>query len=210
MQILLTAPTTKEIEFFSGCDNNKTDTLESGVGSPFTLYQLQKRIHQIDYDLVIQAGIAGSFTDDLELGSTVIVQRDTFADLGVEEKGSFINIFDMGLSDRNDFPFNNGWLINKHPLLDRTNLEVVTSVTVNKLSDTLLQKKRYIDMYGARIETMEGAALHYVCLQEGIPFIQLRSISNYVGERDKSKWKMEQALMNLRTELSRFMNQLTI
>jgi futalosine hydrolase len=31
---------------------------------------------------------------------------------------------------------------------------------------------------------MEGAALHFVCLQEDISFIQLRAISNFVGERD--------------------------
>lgn len=210
MQILLTAATSKEIEFISGGGNNKTDTLVSGVGSPSSLYHLQKRIHQIDYDLVIQAGIAGSFTNDLELGSTVIVERDVFADLGVEEKGRFINIFDMGLSGRNDFPFDNGWLINKNPLLNKIKLELVRAVTVNKLSDTIQQKKLYADMYKARIETMEGAALHYLCLQEEIPFIQLRSISNYVGERDKSKWKMDKALGNLKTELLQLMNLLNL
>ncbi len=48
---------------------------------------------------------------------------------------------------------------------------------------------------------MEGAALHYVCLQEQIPFVQIRSVSNYVGERDKTKWKMKEAIENLNTEL---------
>ncbi|NMD28678.1 MAG: futalosine hydrolase, partial [Bacteroidetes bacterium] len=36
-----------------------------------------------------------------------------------------------------------------------------------------------------------------VCLQKEIPFLQIRGISNYVGERDKSKWKMEEAIDNL-------------
>jgi len=35
------------------------------------------------------------------------------------------------------------------------------------------------------------------CLQKEIPFLQIRGISNYVGERDKSKWKMEEAIDNL-------------
>jgi futalosine hydrolase len=39
---------------------------------------------------------------------------------------------------------------------------------------------------------MEGAALHYTCLMEKIPFMQLRSISNYIAERDKSKWGHEE------------------
>ncbi len=51
--------------------------------------------------------------------------------------------------------------------------------------------------YNAHLETMEGAAFHYVCLQKEIPFLQIRGISNYVGERDKSKWKMEEAIDNL-------------
>ena len=34
---------------------------------------------------------------------------------------------------------------------------------------------------------MEGAALHYACIMEHIPFIQLRAVSNFVGERDKNK-----------------------
>ena len=54
---------------------------------------------------------------------------------------------------------------------------------------------------------MEGAALHYVCLQEKVPFIQLRAISNYVGERDKSKWKMQEAITNLHNELLKLLNQ---
>ena len=48
---------------------------------------------------------------------------------------------------------------------------------------------------------MEGAALHYVCLQQSVPFLQIRSISNEVGERDKSKWRMKEAVENLNTEL---------
>ena len=41
---------------------------------------------------------------------------------------------------------------------------------------------------------MEGAALHYACKKFQIPFIQIRSVSNYVGERDKSKWKLKEAI----------------
>ena len=55
----------------------------------------------------------------------------------------------------------------------------------------------------SNIETMEGAALHYVCLSERIPFLQLRCVSNYVGERDKSKWALREAIMNLNIELQR-------
>ena len=56
---------------------------------------------------------------------------------------------------------------------------------------------------------MEGAVLHYICLQEDIPFLQLRSISNYVGERDKTRWKIKEAVDNLNAELLNIISQLT-
>ncbi len=48
---------------------------------------------------------------------------------------------------------------------------------------------------------MEGAAFHYVCLQEKIPFLQLRAISNYVGERNKANWNLNEAIRNLNKKL---------
>jgi futalosine hydrolase len=55
---------------------------------------------------------------------------------------------------------------------------------------------------------MEGAAFHFVCLQQKIPFIQIRSISNSVGERDKTKWVIKDAVNNLNSELVKLINDL--
>ena len=51
------------------------------------------------------------------------------------------------------------------------------------------------------VESMEGAALHYVCLKEKIPFLQIRSVSNYIGERNKKNWNMKESIANLNLEL---------
>ena len=56
---------------------------------------------------------------------------------------------------------------------------------------------------------MEGAAFHYVCLQQKIKFLQLRSISNRVGERDKTKWAMKEAIANLNIELKKLVKNIT-
>jgi futalosine hydrolase len=61
---------------------------------------------------------------------------------------------------------------------------------------------------GADIESMEGAALHYVALLENIPFLQIRSLSNFAGERDKSKWEMNKAISCLNLELQRIILKL--
>ncbi|HNJ95959.1 MAG TPA: futalosine hydrolase, partial [Ferruginibacter sp.] len=78
---------------------------------------------------------------------------------------------------------------------------------VNTITDSPLQQQQLVEHFQPDIESMEGAALHYVCLQEKVPFIQLRAISNYVGERDKSKWKMQEAITNLHNELLKLLNQ---
>jgi len=43
---------------------------------------------------------------------------------------------------------------------------------------------------------------------EKIPFIQLRSISNYIAERDKTKWDMKKSIINLNKELVRLIETL--
>jgi futalosine hydrolase len=205
MQILLTAATAEEIEPFTTV-TSQVDILITGVGVPATLYHLQKRIHQLDYDFIIQAGIAGSFNDDIELGKTVLVQQDCFADLGFEEKEKYTPVYNTAFADKNEFPFVNGFLINTNLALQKSNLKKVSAITVNKVSDSKLQKQQFISTFNADIESMEGAALHYVCLQEQIPFLQIRSISNHVGERDKTKWKMKEAIENLNRELATLVN----
>jgi futalosine hydrolase len=55
---------------------------------------------------------------------------------------------------------------------------------------------------------MEGAAVHYVCVREKIPFVQIRSISNYIGDRNKKNWKIKEAVGTLNTELIRLVESL--
>ena len=111
MQILLIAATKHEIEPLFAL-NAPIDILITGIGVPSTIYHLQKQIAQINYDFIIQAGIAGSFNADIELGQTVIVKQDCFADLGIEENGNYTPIFKTALTNEDEFPFEKGWLVN--------------------------------------------------------------------------------------------------
>jgi futalosine hydrolase len=52
---------------------------------------------------------------------------------------------------------------------------------------------------------MEGAALHFACLQSGIPFIQIRTISNTVGVRDKQQWQLPAAIDSLNQYLQHWL-----
>lgn len=201
MRILVISATIAEVNSFSTANKN-IEVLVTGVGVPATLYHLQKKLQQTKPNLVIQTGIAGGYGPGRRLGEVVLIKQDTFADIGMEEKENFRSIFQAGLADKDAFPYQDGWLVNSNVILTRSLLPVVQAITVNKVSDSTLQNQQAIRGFSPEIESMEGAALHYVCLQENMPFIQIRSISNFIGERDKGKWKMKDAISNLNTELS--------
>ncbi len=208
MQILLVAATANEIELFIN-EYTDVEVLITGVGVPSTLYQLQRRLNQKNYDFVIQAGIAGAFTTELALGQAVLVTQDAFGDLGTEEKHVFTPATGSGLIAAHHFPYADGWLINSTGIPKYTTLNCVKGVTINKVTDDILQRQQLITAFNPQIETMEGAALHYVCLHEKIPFLQLRTVSNYVGERNKTKWNIADAFENLNLELVTLINQIT-
>ena len=200
MRILLVAATEMEIMPFLKT-NNSIDILICGVGIPATIYHLTKKLLNEEYEFIIQAGIAGTFSKQIKKGEVVIVEQDVFADIGVEEKKKFKTLFDLGFANEKEFPFKNGWLVNTSDIFSSMQIKKVNAVTVNKISDRKKQTRQLKQIFNAAIESMEGAAFHYVCLQQKIPFLQLRCISNKVGERDKTLWKIKESIENLNTEL---------
>jgi futalosine hydrolase len=179
----------------------------TGVGSVSTVYHLTKIIKDQKPDLIIQAGVAGGFDTRLELGEVLMVKRDRLADLGVEEKGEWKDLVDLGLAHENDTPFNDGWLVNENKEMGKYGLPTVDAITISEITTNERRIRILNEKYHPAAESMEGAAFHFVCLQENIPFVQLRAVSNYVGERDKSKWKMDLAIKNLNLELAKIIEQ---
>jgi futalosine hydrolase len=164
-----------------------------GVGMLNTTYHLTDLFNHQRYDMAIQIGIAGSFDSHVPLAKTFCIDSEVLGDMGVEEN-EYRDIFDLDLADANQHPFSAGCLQNPHTkLMAASQLAKAKSVTVNKISTgpdvTVIRKK-----YDPLLESMEGAAFHYVCLMKNIPFLQFRSVSNYIGERDKSKWKIASAI----------------
>ncbi|HRO41614.1 MAG TPA: futalosine hydrolase [Flavipsychrobacter sp.] len=190
-------------------DDHSITIFVTGVGMVATTYALTKIVQQQKFDLILQAGIAGSFIKDLALGEVVLVEQEMFGDLGAEDRYNFIDSFELGLADENEFPFQQKKLVaHTHPLFDKFPLRKVSSLSVNTVSGSSFTATARYEKFHADIENMEGAAFHYVCLQEKIPFVQIRSISNYVETRDKSKWKISKAITNLNALLIKFFQEL--
>jgi futalosine hydrolase len=180
--------------------------LVTGPGSPSAIYYLTDILSRRTYDLLIQTGLAGSFNPEIKPGQLVEVEEDCFADIGVDDRGKFRQLFDIGLSDPDLTPYSQGRLVN--PSAGGYGLPQVKAITVNTVSgsETLIRDR--IEMFNPDIETMEGAAFFYVCLQKNIPCIQLRSISNIVEPRNKDAWEMDNALENLNNWLFDFVNNI--
>lgn len=204
MSICIVAATQLELQSFNAGSCN---VLITGVGTAATVYHVTNYLHRHKPSLLIQAGIAGCFDENIPLGSAVIISSDRFADLGVQENNQWRDVFAMQLIQSNESPYTNGWLINPHQkLINLTALPQVKSITVNEVTTSTNRIQQLHDKYSPTVESMEGAAFHYVCLQQNIPFIQLRTISNYIGERDKDKWQLKQAIQNLAAPLVQILN----
>jgi futalosine hydrolase len=207
MHILITAATEGEWmpssmqlkQLYPNVDKRiKIQFCTTGVGILSTSVCLTQLILRQKPDLIIQMGIAGSFNKQIPLGKVLAVKEEILGDMGVEEGGEWKDIFDLKLEKSSNLPFRKGKLLN--PWLIKFNLlklPMVRSITVNQIST---QKKRIAilqEKYKPILEGMEGPALHYTCQAMNIPFIQIRSVSNYIGERNKNNWKIKEAIHQL-------------
>ena len=212
MNCLVAAATILEIspfiDYYKHSSKPGTDILITGIGMTAATYALTKQLSIKRPGLVIQAGVGGSFDSRFPPGSVVVVKKETIADQSVIELGKLKTLFDLKLVRQDQPPFTNGWLVNKNELLKKINLKKITGISVNEITTAEQKIRFYTRKFNPVIESMEGAALHYVCLMERIPFIQLRGISNYVGERDKKKWKIKEAVTNLNNALIGLLHQL--
>jgi futalosine hydrolase len=221
MNILVTAATQAEMEPFQQYlaanwerqENNtylknghSVYTLTSGVGTMATTFSLANVLSSNKFDLAIQAGIGGSYDRERQLGEVLLVDSEQLGDTGAEDKYNFLDIFDLNLASGDDYPFRNRKLLTPVSLhAEKVGLRKVSGLTINTVSGSSFTATARYKKYECQVESMEGAPFHYVCLLNKIPFLQVRAISNYVETRDKSKWKIEEALKNLNEWLIDFL-----
>jgi futalosine hydrolase len=209
MKLLIVAATEMEIKpLLNHTSGAGFEYLITGVGMTATTYALTRRLQAAKYDFVLQAGVGGCYGPNYSLGEIVLVSTDQFGDLGAEDHEDYIDIFEMGLLQENTPPYTSGKLETPtSPELQEIDLPRVSGLTINTVSGNERTIRNRIAKYGCVIESMEGAAFHYVCLQEKVAFAQVRAISNYVTPRDRSQWKMKEAIINLNDWLIGFIKR---
>jgi len=198
-RILLIAATQQEILPYLQTQHHH-DVLITGVGIPSAVFRLTKKLAHHHYDIVVQAGIAGAFENSFaKPGHVVQIVKDAFGDLGAFENGAFSDLQQMDLN------YDPTWLNGSNI---KTGLPEVAGITVQTVTNDKMVLAALSSKWQPDVESMEGAAAAYVCQQKHVPFVQIRAISNTVGERDKSKWKTDEAIANLNNALTTFLQKL--
>ncbi|HEX5052795.1 MAG TPA: futalosine hydrolase [Planctomycetota bacterium] len=159
---------------------------------------------------VLLFGVAGAFPDrhrttpaPARLGQVCVVASDRFGDEGVETPTGFQAIEqgaarlyaneagDRILGGPAAFPANPRMAQQASAML---RVPLVRGVTVSTCSGTEATSQRMSQRSGADIETMEGAAVAYVCRQLEVPLLHVRAISNWTGDRDRGEWNLGAAV----------------
>ncbi|HRG86739.1 MAG TPA: hypothetical protein PLU02_13645, partial [Chitinophagales bacterium] len=134
----------------------------------------------------------------------VIVANDRFAQLGVDDDQSFLDVFELGFTQPNNYPFVNGSLEPSMPSLAfNSNFKLVRAITVETASGNDHAITKLVSKYHPDIESMEGAAFYFCCMHMHLPCFQLRGISNYVEKRNKANWNIPLAVEQLNIALQK-------
>ncbi|WP_433531060.1 futalosine hydrolase [Micromonospora sp. CA-263727] len=155
------------------------------------------------YRGVLSAGVAGGFSGLVAVGGTVLGSCAVAADLGAESPGGFIPVDQLGMPPE---LLGGGTVVTVDPELLSTLRAALPTATVGPVltvstvtgtaASTEALRRRHPD---AVAEAMEGYGVAVAASHAGVPFAELRTISNPVGPRDRDAWRMRDALTALTT-----------
>lgn len=153
------------------------------------------------YRAVVSAGIAGGFAGRVAVGGTVLADRSVAADLGAESPAGFIPVEELGMPPE---LLGGGRTVLADPgLLARLRAAlpgatVGTVLTVSTVTGTAASTAALAERHpDAVAEAMEGYGVAVAAAQAGVPFAELRTVSNPIGPRDRSAWRMREAFAAL-------------
>lgn len=184
------------------------DTLTLGVGktaAAVSLYGLLRA--RPTARAVLLFGVAGAFPDrhrdqpaPVRLGQVAVVGSDRFGDEGVATPNGFEPVrlaaaYATGrgdvLGDPGVFPAHKRMAAEAAA---RLGVPVVRGVTVSTCSGVDDLSQALHRRSGADVESMEGAAVAYVCQKLELPLLHVRAISNWTGDRDRGEWNLGAAV----------------
>ncbi|WP_432068083.1 futalosine hydrolase [Streptomyces sp. C10-9-1] len=147
------------------------------------------------YGLVVSAGIGGGFVPHAPVGSLVVADAIVAADLGADTPEGFLPVEELGF----------GRSVHRPPaalsariaeVLGAAHAPVLTVSTVTGTAERAAALARRHPRAAA--EAMEGFGVAEAAAAHGLPVVEIRAVSNAVGPRDRSAWRIGEALDALR------------
>ena len=190
--ILLVCAVTRELSWLDIPDGFKV--LVAGVGPVEAAVNVTRALAQEQYTAVVNAGIAGALPGVADVGEAVVV-RDEFMELDVETGEPIslpdrMRVPDTARSDRT--------LV---AAITRAGYRAVRGVTVSRVTASDSTAHR-LSALGAQVESMEGFAVLRAAELLGVPAIEVRGISNIVGNRERSRWSFSSGVEGLKGVLT--------
>lgn len=177
----------------------------TGPGSVNTVQSLSAAIETARPSLIIQTGCAGAFRESgLNIGDIGIATEEIDIQLGIEAENGRLPLNELPFSTiksneidlKNLYPLDielaNQALETLTKIFEGKNVQVVKGsfVTVSTITATDNRAKDIYKQYSPCMEGMEGAGAAHLSIHYDIPFLEIRSASNFVGKRDKSSWDL--------------------
>ncbi|MFJ4189570.1 futalosine hydrolase [Kitasatospora sp. NPDC089509] len=181
------------------CAGAPVDVLASGVGPAAAAAATATALAARPYGLVASAGIAGGFAPHAPVGATVLASAIVAADLGAETPEGFADVTELGFGTARHTPAPAvvAWTARA---LAACGVEAVTGpvLTVSTVTGSAERAATLAARHpGAAAEAMEGFGVAEAAARFGVPAFELRTVSNPVGPRDRSAWRIGEALAAL-------------
>jgi futalosine hydrolase len=153
---------------------------------------------------LVNFGVAGAYAGaGLPVGAVALATTESYGDEGVDAPGGWLSTREIGipLLERNDrrhfntFPLADALVDAAAERLAAAGIAFQRGpfVTVSACSGTAARGAVLAERFGAVCESMEGAAVAHVCAMYGVPFLEVRGVSNLVEDRDLAGWKLREA-----------------
>jgi futalosine hydrolase len=198
---LLVAATTLELEPFQAILSSRESclTLLSGVGVVEATWSLTAWLSRQTNmpPVVINFGVAGAYPGTpLDLLDLCLAEAEILGDLGIVHQ-DHIQPLPQAFAPPREFVCDQPLLARAAGILATAGLpcRVGRFVTVAGGSGTRPRGEYLRDRHHACCENMEGAALARVCQGFGVPFLELRCVSNLVLDRAEQAWRAEEAAL---------------
>jgi len=201
--ILAVAATDFEMApFLAARDEALCTSLVCGAGPVESCLQLTRFLEKNGdaVSLVFNFGVAGAYRDGRHgpaLLDICLATTEVFGDLGICFPRR-IDDLPRELTGNTHFQLDRSIRERTSALLVENGINPFAGnfITVSCASGTSRRGEMLRRKYHGLCENMEGAAIARVCVDFEIPLLQVRCISNYVEDRDITRWRLRQACEN--------------